>query len=473
MFKKVPKYKWFLVTGDYLVLILSFYLALTLTELGEPARFNWHASNKLYYTIFYISFSGLQILYFHYSDLYKIKNLIVLRKHLFLLLKSTLFSLFGLIIINFIVRTNVDSRMFYGLLYLVTFVCLFIFHVLFIYMLRQTSLLSERVIIIGAGSKGKSILKEVLEALKIKKAIGFIDDNYPIGTQIEGLPVLGAVNQLNDIAVKQNVKTLVLAINDINRKRFFELLALAQEQKLTLAVSSNYLNVLYDKISLDQYENHDVVRFGSLNQSLLLKSSKRLFDVFFSLVGLILLSPLFFAMALIVKFTSKGPVFYSQIRIGKNGKPFKFYKFRSMKINSDKDKDRAEKVVDFIKGNGVNNGTTKIVNSQNITKFGKFIRKTSLDELPQLINVLIGDMSLVGPRPCIKREWDAYEDWQKQRLMVLPGCTGIWQVCGRSKVNFEETVLMDIYYNHNVSIWMDIKIILMTIPVILFGKGGQ
>ena len=145
-----------------------------------------------------------------------------------------------------------------------------------------------------------------------------------------------------------------------------------------------------------------------------------------------------------------------------------------MYINSDRDNIRNEKVIKFIKGD-VNSsaGTTKIVNHSQITSVGRVIRKSSLDELPQLFNVLKGDMSMVGPRPCLPQEWNEYESWQKQRLMFMPGCTGLWQVSGRSKVNFEESVIMDLYYNCNVSLWLDLKLILNTIPVMLFSKGGE
>ena len=156
------------------------------------------------------------------------------------------------------------------------------------------------------------------------------------------------------------------------------------------------------------------------------------------------------------------------------GRPFTFYKFRSMKVNSDKDVTRNAQVIDFIKGNNSGGETnTKIVNRSKITGIGHFMRKTSLDEMPQLFNVLRGEMSLVGPRPCLPVEWNAYEPWQKQRLATIPGCTGIWQTTGRSTVNFEQTVLLDIYYNCNVSLWLDLKIMMNTIPVMVFSKGGE
>lgn len=162
------------------------------------------------------------------------------------------------------------------------------------------------------------------------------------------------------------------------------------------------------------------------------------------------------------------------MRIGKDGKPFKFYKFRSMKINSDSDKERESFMIDFIKNNyAANLNSTKIINENNITSVGKFIRKTSLDELPQLINVLKGDMSLVGPRPCLKYEYDSYDDWHKRRHTVMPGCTGVWQVSGRSTVSFRDSVVLDLYYINNMTPWLDLQLIFKTFPVMIFGRGAK
>jgi lipopolysaccharide/colanic/teichoic acid biosynthesis glycosyltransferase len=118
-------------------------------------------------------------------------------------------------------------------------------------------------------------------------------------------------------------------------------------------------------------------------------------------------------------------------------------------------------------------GSTKIVNESRVTSVGRFLRKTSLDELPQLFNVLKGDMSLVGPRPCLPYEWDHYEEWHKRRLSVIPGCTGVWQVSGRSAVGFDDMVILDLYYIQNTSLFLDLQLIFKTIPVMVFGRGGK
>jgi undecaprenyl-phosphate galactose phosphotransferase len=198
------------------------------------------------------------------------------------------------------------------------------------------------------------------------------------------------------------------------------------------------------------------------------------FDIVLAGLGIVVLSPVFIILGIIIKLDSPGPVFYSQVRIGKNGKHFKFYKFRSMIVGSDQDETRKVKVAKLIRGEFWDrSGSTKIVDESKITNVGKFIRRTSLDELPQLFNVIFGDMSLVGPRPCLPYEWEHYEDWQKKRLACMPGCTGVWQVSGRNAISFNDMVIMDFYYIQNASLFLDLQLILKTIPVMVFGKGGK
>ena len=145
-----------------------------------------------------------------------------------------------------------------------------------------------------------------------------------------------------------------------------------------------------------------------------------------------------------------------------------------MRPGSDTDPGRAQRVKEFIQNaSGASGRSTKIVDENQVTRVGRFLRKSSLDELPQLFNVIRGEMSLVGPRPCLPYEWDRYSEWQKQRLSVTPGCTGLWQVSARSKVGFREMVILDIFYANNVSFHFDAWLILKTFPVMLFGSGGQ
>lgn len=191
---------------------------------------------------------------------------------------------------------------------------------------------------------------------------------------------------------------------------------------------------------------------------------KRLLDVIGSLCGVILLSPIFLIVALIIKCEDpRGPIFFKQIRVGKDGEEFYMYKFRSMVTDAE------EKLEELLRYNEASGAMFKMKADPRVTKIGRFIRKTSIDELPQLINVLKGEMSLVGPRPPLPREVKDYTAYHKQRLMVIPGCTGLWQVSGRSNIGFEEMVGLDLFYIKNRNIMFDIKILVRTV-LVLFGS---
>ena len=194
---------------------------------------------------------------------------------------------------------------------------------------------------------------------------------------------------------------------------------------------------------------------------------KRLFDMVASSIAVVLLSPLFLIIAICIKLDDpKGPVFYSQTRVGKDGRQFKMFKFRSMVNNAD------ELLAELRSKNEVNGSMFKMKNDPRITRVGRFIRKYRLDELPQLINVIGGSMSIVGPRPPLVNEVEQYTDYDKQRLMVKPGATGMWQVGGRNDVDFDEMVKIDLTYIQERSVWLDLKIMFETVKVMITPNGA-
>ena len=194
---------------------------------------------------------------------------------------------------------------------------------------------------------------------------------------------------------------------------------------------------------------------------------KRLIDIICSFVGILVLSPLFIIIAIIIKFTSKGPVFFSQKRVGRNGKEFDMYKFRSMVVNAEELKEK------LAAQNEMSGPMFKMKDDPRVTKVGKFIRKTSLDELPQLWNVLKGDMSLVGPRPSLPKEVAQFEDWMHRRLEVKPGLTCYWQVSGINNIDFEDWMKLDVKYVEERNLWIDIKLIFKTVGVLFGDKNAH
>ena len=194
---------------------------------------------------------------------------------------------------------------------------------------------------------------------------------------------------------------------------------------------------------------------------------KRTIDIVCSFVGILVLSPLFIVIAIIIKLTSKGPVFFSQKRVGKHGREFDMYKFRSMVVNAEELKEK------LAAQNEMSGPMFKMKDDPRVTKVGKFIRKTSIDELPQLWNILKGDMSLVGPRPSLPKEVAQFEDWMYKRLEVKPGLTCYWQVSGRNNIDFEDWMKLDVKYVEERNLWIDIKLIFKTVGVLFGDKNAH
>lgn len=195
-------------------------------------------------------------------------------------------------------------------------------------------------------------------------------------------------------------------------------------------------------------------------------SMKRLFDIVAATCGIVILSPLMIIIAVVIKGEDHGPIFYKQVRVGKNGKIFKMYKFRSMFVNADKMLDKLKEQ------NDVDGPMFKMKDDPRVTKIGHFIRKHSLDELPQFFNVLKGDMSLVGPRPPLPSEVVEYSEYDKQRLLVIPGCTGLWQATERNEVGFNKMVQLDIQYIQRASFTFDLWIIWKTVEIVIKPNGS-
>lgn len=204
-----------------------------------------------------------------------------------------------------------------------------------------------------------------------------------------------------------------------------------------------------------------------VNANLSYLRMKRSIDIIGSLIGLMILSPIILLIAILIKIEDpKGPIFFKQVRVGKDETEFQMYKFRSMVSDAE------ERLKDLLALNEVSGAMFKMKEDPRITKIGKFIRKTSIDELPQLWNVLKGDMSLVGPRPPLPREVVEYSSYDRQRLLVIPGCTGLWQVSGRSNLNFDQMVMLDLKYIEDRTFWFDFKIIIKTVIMIIGSKDA-
>ncbi len=280
------------------------------------------------------------------------------------------------------------------------------------------------------------------------------------------------IEKLKFLSIKKSIKEIIITNYSIKDEEFLSLCDWAQTNDIDIKILPNEVQMTKDKIILDDTLGIPIILLISNPVRDFDYFLKRILDIIFSLIILIILSPIFIILAILIKLDSKGPVFYKHLRIGYNGKEFYCYKFRSMIKN-------ANETLTDLQENSLqqNKAFLKLENDSRITKIGKFIRKYSFDELPQLFNVLKGEMSLVGPRPIVKWELEQikkiYHNYSyKKRFKVLPGITGLWQVSGRSLLNDEKRLELDIFYVDNWSLNLDIKILLKTIVVVVFHKGA-
>ena len=336
------------------------------------------------------------------------------------------------------------------------------------------------VLIVGAGSMGQRAAAQLAEVGWTDIVpVGYLDDDpAKQGQVLGGLAVLGTLDEVADVAQKHQVRDALIALPARAHERLVQISRTLQGLDLRVHVIPDLLALSFPNAALDGFGGIPVLDLGQPGAYAQRWVSRRAFDVTMACLLLVLLSPLYALVAVLIKLDSRGPVIYRQERIGQHGRPFVFLKFRSMRDASDSGAHRAhmERVIrenlDPQQAGGSGPSSLKLAHDPRITRVGRVIRKLSIDELPQLVNVLRGEMSLVGPRPGLPYELAMYQEWQKRRLEALPGLTGWWQVKGRNRVSFDEMVRMDLYYMDHSSFWLDVRILLLTPWAALSGKGA-
>ncbi len=340
--------------------------------------------------------------------------------------------------------------------------------------------LRPRVLVVGIGEAAQHFVREVREnrspAFEI---VGLVEDDAGAqGTLIDGVRVIGTTDDLGELVARERIEEIFLAKSGLPQEDAIELLSKCMRSRVPVKLVSDSFRLMASEATIRMIDGVPTltVRESPMKGPALFL--KRLLDVAAAFLCIVLLSPIFLFIALGIRLTSKGPVFFRQNRVGQGGREFTFYKFRTMRVDTDERLHR-EYARNFINGKGIDRDgradgqpVFKLTNDPRVTPVGRMLRKTSLDELPQLLNIVRGEMSLVGPRPPIAYEIQHYKEWHRRRLEAKPGLTGLWQVSGRSSVPFNEMVLMDLYYIDNWSLWSDFKILLRTIPVIVSGKGA-
>jgi undecaprenyl-phosphate galactose phosphotransferase len=364
-----------------------------------------------------------------------------------------------------------------GFLLTVAFLVLsrfFLVHQVFANWLKR--LYRRQLVIVGRDEEARKVANHIVDLNAPYWVAGFVcsPDAKDMHTSVPKRR-LGEFENLPQIVKNEKVSEVVVTDESMDKTALISLLDYCTSHGLTVWFPPKLMPIIEMKLIIDSFCGLPMVRLCSQKSSSVFNKVKHSLDALLTLPGIIVLLPLFLIIGVAVKLNSPGPVFYRAKAMGKKGKPFAVYKFRSMRVDTDCGIHK-DYVTRLIKGEicpeREGNRPLKVTNDPRITSVGRLLRKSSLDELPQLFNVLKGDMSLVGPRPCLPYEFEIYKDWHKKRLSVRPGITGLWQVAGRSAVAFEDMVLLDLYYVYNRSLSMDMNILYETIFAVMARKGA-
>jgi len=316
----------------------------------------------------------------------------------------------------------------------------------------------KRILIAGSGELGRLVADKIIEHRELGyQIVGFVDDKAS-GDHLgyRGLPLLGTIDDAAEISQRETIDHLYIALPPEQHLRMIELIESTSREIVDVKVVPDLLQVIALRARLEDLDGIPVINVNDVPLQGFNSVVKRAIDIAISLVALTVFGIPLAAIALLVRLTSNGPVFYRQERMGLDGKPFSIVKFRSMHDGAEKETGPVWAQKD----------------DPRVTGVGRTLRRFSLDELPQLWNVLRGEMSLVGPRPLPLRDHAMLSDWHKARYHVLPGMTGLWQISGRSGLEFDDLVRLDFTYIENWSIWSDVTIIARTIPAVLSGRGA-
>ncbi len=461
--------KFVLLFFDLTAFWLAFHVAYGIRHdvwFAMPGEYMWVA----------ILSSILMVIFFQRSDLYKMRQGFM--EDLVAVIKSTVLTLLIILAILFYYRDMSYSRVF--MTWLAPLLILFVISARWLFQrlvnsLRGVKPALRNSVVIGCGVMGQNLISELSLRPTVYHVVGFLDDNQRVDGFM-GKKHLGGLNRLEEVITDYKIHHVFMAISTAHEGLLKKIVAICEEMNVTWRFVPNLYLLPFDDFHLDFVGKIPLIGLKDTNIVGINYVMKRFFD--FMMSGLIIIAalPIILIAALSVKLSSRGPVLFTQKRIGLHGEPFDFFKFRTMFVNND-GAIHKQYVAEWIKSNeahakdGNSKKIYKIADDPRITKVGKWLRKFSIDELPQLFNVLRGDMSLIGPRPALPYEVEMYSPWHRKRLQAPPGITGLWQVSGRNALSFEEMLNLDISYINNWSFENDIRILLKTVTVVLFGKA--
>ncbi|WP_352428126.1 undecaprenyl-phosphate glucose phosphotransferase [Thermoflexus sp.] len=334
--------------------------------------------------------------------------------------------------------------------------------------LRRRGVGVVRALIVGAGDLGRAVMRAALARPELGyRILGFLDDDpEKAHTDIGPFRALGTVADLPRVLAEHPIDEVIITLPMASYERIQEVVRHCEARRIPARMVPDPFQLALSRLDVRDLDGIPLIGVREVRLSSAQIRLKRAMDLALGSLLLWMAAPLMALIALAIRLDSPGPVIFRQVRVGKDGRLFTMYKFRTMRVGAEQEQEQLRAL------NEASGPLFKIRNDPRVTRVGRILRRLSLDELPQLINVLKGEMSLVGPRPPLPSEVEAYKPWQRQRLSAVPGMTGLWQISGRSDLTFDEMCLLDIYYIENWSPMLDLEIILRTIPRVLMGEGA-
>ncbi|MBN1314141.1 MAG: sugar transferase [Anaerolineales bacterium] len=333
---------------------------------------------------------------------------------------------------------------------------------------RRRGIGVARTIIVGAGEVGMAVMRTLVARPDMGyKLVGYVESGpNQMGVMIGRFHRLGGLDNLAATLAEHNADEVIITLPSDHNYMIQRVIRQCHQAGVRARIVPDFFQMSLSQVDIDYLAGIPLIGVREPYLGRGPRLVKRVIDVVFSLAALIVSSPVLLIVGLAIRLDSEGPVFFQQERLGEKERSFKCVKFRSMREGAEAEQEALRDL------NEADGPLFKIKDDPRLTRVGRFIRRTSLDEFPQFINVLRGEMSLVGPRPPVPSEVVSYKSWQRKRLAVKPGLSGLWQVSGRSDLTFDEMCLLDIYYIENWSLWLDVRIILRTIPQFFFGRGA-
>ncbi len=328
----------------------------------------------------------------------------------------------------------------------------------------------KRVLLIGTGTRAKKFIDTVANNFSWGlDIVGLLTaDREKVGQEFYGIRVVDVVSNIESVLREINPEEIIVTISTKRFDQIRTVFETCEREGVQIRLNSDFFGEITKKVRVDNVYGINIISFDMVKASLFQLFLKRIVDILGALVGLVVFSPFMFIAGVGILITDGRPILYAWNVMGLNKKPIRSWKFRTMVRNADELKGSLEN------RNEMDGPVFKIANDPRITSFGRWLRKFSIDETPQLLSVLKGDLSLVGPRPAGPKELVRYESWHRRKLSIKPGITCLWQINGRNKINsFDEWVKLDLEYIDNWSLWLDLKILVKTIPAVLMGKGAS